>query len=201
MSVSKVRWVLLGVVATAALAGGWLATTAADAKKSEFARGTIDLGVVVSDLDRAVKFYTEAIGFKEVPGFTVDADFCTAAGLTDHQALKIRVLVLDDDVSATRLKLMEVPGAKQEKRQRAHPFAAWLQLHHNLCGRRQCDALAAGQGGRAAAGQGTGAAAGRFDAGPGALRRARSRRQPDRTDRAGALSAARGMCDRLPALV
>lgn len=114
---TRSTWVRLSAcagVAVVVLAGSWLAGTAADTKKSEFARGTIDLGVVTSDLDKAVKFYTEAIGFKELPGFTVGADFCADAGLTDHQKLDIRVLVLEDGESATRLKLMEVPGVKSK---------------------------------------------------------------------------------------
>src|ERR1700692_719973 len=74
---------------------------AAAEEKSEFARGTIDLGVVVSQIDPSVKFYTEAIGFKELPGFTVAADFCADAGLTNHLALTIRVLSLGDEPSAT----------------------------------------------------------------------------------------------------
>jgi catechol 2,3-dioxygenase-like lactoylglutathione lyase family enzyme len=92
-----------------------LTASAADAQQSEFARGTIDLGVVTSDVKKAVKFYTEAIGFKEIEGFTVDADFCADAGLTDHQKLDIRVLVLDDGPTATRLKVMQVPGVKSKK--------------------------------------------------------------------------------------
>ena len=36
-----------------------------DSSKPEFARTTIDLGMVVSDVDKAAKFYTEAIGFTE----------------------------------------------------------------------------------------------------------------------------------------
>jgi uncharacterized protein (TIGR03067 family) len=86
-----------------------------DAAKSEFARGTIDLGVVTSDVRAAVKFYTEAIGFKEIEGFSVDAQLCADAGLTDHKSLDIRVLVLDDDPAATRLKLMSLPGVKSKQ--------------------------------------------------------------------------------------
>ncbi|REK19643.1 MAG: bleomycin resistance protein [Planctomycetota bacterium] len=93
---------------------------AADSGPSPFARDTIDIGVVVGDLDRAVKFYTEAIGFKEVPGFSVDAEFCTNAGLTDGKRLDIRVLVLGDEASATRLKLMEVPSAQPKRAENAH---------------------------------------------------------------------------------
>ncbi len=111
-----VRWSVAAMLGSVVLAGGWYATRAEKATgKGEFARDTIDLGVVVSDLDAAVKFYTQAIGFREIEGFSVDADFCTDAGLTDHQKLDIRVLVLDDVPSATRLKLMEVPGVKSKK--------------------------------------------------------------------------------------
>jgi len=78
----------------------------------EFARTTIDLGMVVSDVDKSVKFYTEAIGFKEIQGFTVSAEFCVAAGLTDKQ-LDIRVLVLGEEPSGTRLKLMSAGEPKQ----------------------------------------------------------------------------------------
>lgn len=76
----------------------------------EFARTTIDLGVVVSNVDKAVEFYTKAIGFTEVKGFKVTAELAGDGGLTDRQPLDIRVLVLGDEKTATRLKLMEVPG-------------------------------------------------------------------------------------------
>ena len=82
----------------------------ADHHEGEFGSPTIDLGVVVSDLDKAVKFYTEAIGFKEVPGFTVSAEFAKDAGLTDSKELTIRVLVLGEGDGATKLKLMQVEG-------------------------------------------------------------------------------------------
>ena len=81
----------------------------------EFASPTVDLGIVVTNLDKSVKFYTDAIGFKEAPGFSVPADFCTEAGLTDNQPLKIRVLVVGDGPTATKLKLMEVPGVESKK--------------------------------------------------------------------------------------
>jgi catechol 2,3-dioxygenase-like lactoylglutathione lyase family enzyme len=109
------RRAVLGLLMAIVAGGGWLAVQAAVAPTNEFARATIDIGVVVRDLDRAVKFYTEAIGFKEIQGFSVDADFCANAGLTDHKKLDIRVLVLGDEASATRLKLMEVPSVESKK--------------------------------------------------------------------------------------
>lgn len=82
---------------------------------SEFARSTIDLGVVVSDIEKAAAFYTESIGFRELEGFNVDAGFATDTGLTDNQPLSIRVFVLGEDESATKLKLMQVPGVTSAK--------------------------------------------------------------------------------------
>ena len=88
---------------------------AGDAKKVEFASTTIDLGMVVSNVDKSVKFYTEAIGFKEVKGFDVPADYAKDVGLTDGKPLKVRVLVLGAGDAATKLKLIEFPGGKSKK--------------------------------------------------------------------------------------
>lgn len=106
---------LLCVIVAGVLAADCLRSAQAAEAKSDFVNGTIDLGVVVSNVDKSVKFYTEAIGFKEAQGFAVGADFCADAGLTDKHALSIRVLVLGDDAKATKLKLMEVPGAPNKK--------------------------------------------------------------------------------------
>ncbi len=81
----------------------------------EFARTTIDLGMVVTDVEKSVKFYTEAIGFQEVKGFTAPADLATDAGLTDKKDLTIRVLVLGEGDTATHVKLMHVDGVKTRK--------------------------------------------------------------------------------------
>ena len=86
----------------------------AHAADATFARSTIDLGTLVSNIDRSVKFYTEVIGFKEAQGFSVAADLTKDAGL-DDQPLKIRVLVLGDGPTATKLKMMEVPGVETAK--------------------------------------------------------------------------------------
>lgn len=87
----------------------------ADHHASEFASKTIDIGVVVSDIAKSVKFYTEAVGFKEVKGFKVPADFAKKSGLTDSKPLDIRVLVLGEGEGATKLKLMQVGDSKPAK--------------------------------------------------------------------------------------
>ena len=79
---------------------------------NDFPRATIDVGVHVSDIEAAADFYANVIGFTEVEGFAVAADFATAAGLTDDQPLAVRVFVLGEGESATKLKLMEVPGVE-----------------------------------------------------------------------------------------
>jgi len=96
----------------ALLVTSMLATMAAihGAEPVTFPRTTIDLGTVVSDLDKSVRFYTEGIGFRELKGFDVSADLTAAAGLTDSKPLSIRVLVLGEGSGATKLKLMQVAG-------------------------------------------------------------------------------------------
>lgn len=81
-----------------------------DTADVEFSKLTIDLGVVVSDLDAALKFYTQAIGFQDAGGFEVAADFAQHSGLTNGKALDIKVLKLGDGPGATSLKLMQVEG-------------------------------------------------------------------------------------------
>ena len=80
------------------------------AEPAAFPRTTIDLGCVVSDLDASVRFYTEGIGFRTLPGFSVEAPLAADAGLTDAKQLDITVLVLGEGEQATRLKLMQVEG-------------------------------------------------------------------------------------------
>lgn len=91
-----------------------LVTTARSASE-EFASKTIDIGVVVSDVGKAVEFYTESLGFTEVDGFSVPSDFGTDAGLTNYQPLSIRVLVLGTEEGATKLKLMQLPGVDSSR--------------------------------------------------------------------------------------
>ncbi len=112
---ARVCRIVCALVALSLFASHDSLPAAAAEPSGSFARTTIDWGVVVSDVARSVKFYTEAIGFAEAPGFSVPADFCADAGLTDKRALDIHVLVLGQGDSATKLKLMQVPGANAKK--------------------------------------------------------------------------------------
>lgn len=83
--------------------------------KVEFARTTIDVGIVVSNVEKAARFYKNALGFIEVPGFDVSEEMGTDSGLTDHQAFNVRILVLGEEESATKIKIMEFPKAPGKK--------------------------------------------------------------------------------------
>ncbi len=73
-----------------------------------FASQTIDLGVVVSDLEKSLAFYKGVVGMTEVPGFKVEGDFPKKVGLTDGAGLDIHVLVLGEGDTSTKLKVMQV---------------------------------------------------------------------------------------------
>ncbi len=109
--ISRTPKTILTVLGIAALCIAAARTDAQDTP-SEFTSATIDLGVVVSDVQESVDFYTKLIGFAEVPGFAVDEEFCRTSGLTDGHAATIRVLVLNKERGATSLKLMSLPKAE-----------------------------------------------------------------------------------------
>jgi catechol 2,3-dioxygenase-like lactoylglutathione lyase family enzyme len=73
--------------------------------------------MAVGDIEKSAKFYVEAIGFREVPGFDVPASMGVDSGLTDAGAFGVRVLVLGEGPGATKLKLIQfrnAPGAKPD---------------------------------------------------------------------------------------
>ena len=80
-----------------------------------FASQTIDLGVVVSDLEKSLAFYKGIVGMTEVPGFKVEGDFPKKVGLTDGAGLDIHVLVLGEGETATKLKVMQVKSERPAK--------------------------------------------------------------------------------------
>jgi len=102
---------VLCIVASVFLAGA----AGTGGAKSDFARTTIDLGIVVSNVEKAAQFYKNALGFTEVQGFDVSKEMGGDSGLSDYQAFRVRVLVLGDEASATKIKIMEFPKAPGKK--------------------------------------------------------------------------------------
>lgn len=96
-------------LALCALLSGFCASLT-HAAEPAFLSTTIDLGTVVTDLEKSVRFYVDVIGFKELKGFEVPADVAGGAGLTDSKPLKVQVLALGDGPGATKLKLMQIAG-------------------------------------------------------------------------------------------
>jgi len=78
------------------------------ASEEEFADTTIDIGMVVSDLEKSLAFYKDVIGMVQVgrTSFDKDADFGKRSGLTDSLPLHVEVLKLGQGAQATELKLM-----------------------------------------------------------------------------------------------
>lgn len=108
------RIVGLTGVAVAAFALGSFANQKSDSE-SRFASQTIDVGMVVGDLDKSLKFYKDVIGFTEVKGFKVPGQFALDTGLANKLELDVHVLVLGHGETATSLKLMQfksAPGAR-----------------------------------------------------------------------------------------
>lgn len=81
----------------------------------EFSKGVIDMGFVVKDAERTASFLTNAIGFKEVSGFSVSSDLGRKIGLVDGYAVKVRMFVLDDADQATRIKVLAFPQAQSKQ--------------------------------------------------------------------------------------
>ncbi len=87
------------------LAIGSLQATAQDLTQ-HFAKNTIQVGVVVEDLDKAVDFYTNVLGMVKRPGFSVDAAFAKKSGLNVGTPFDVTVLKLEDSDDAQEWKVM-----------------------------------------------------------------------------------------------
>ncbi|MFN0199059.1 MAG: VOC family protein [Planctomycetaceae bacterium] len=92
---------------------GW--NSKADDVKVEFARSTVDFGIVVSDIEKSVAFYKDVVGATELDGFDVPADFASDTGLSDKKAFHVHVLVLGEAETATKIKLMQFKDAPGKK--------------------------------------------------------------------------------------
>lgn len=106
---------VLAIISIGSLFLGGCASRSEAGTQSAFARTTIDVGIVVSDVKKSSEFYTKALGFTEVAGFDVSAEMGGGSGLTDNQPFKVRVFVLGGEPTATKIKLMEFPEASGKK--------------------------------------------------------------------------------------
>jgi lactoylglutathione lyase len=68
-------------------------------------------GICVSDLDRSLAFYTQALGFTKAEDFTVGSEFAALMGLDDVQ---LTSQFLEKDGVRLELLLFATPGAVGE---------------------------------------------------------------------------------------
>ena len=74
--------------------------------QGEFASNLIGVGVVVSDLEKSLMFYTDVIGMEVVDEFNVDEQFARISGLSRGVPFNVKVLKLENSPSANQWKLM-----------------------------------------------------------------------------------------------
>jgi catechol 2,3-dioxygenase-like lactoylglutathione lyase family enzyme len=73
---------------------------------SEFPMGSIQIGVITSDLQKSIDFYTKVIGMTKTGAFSVDETFAAKSGLTGGLRIDVTVLKLKDDPEAAEWKLL-----------------------------------------------------------------------------------------------
>ncbi len=83
------------------------------ASPDEFSSTTIGIGVVCSDVEKSLNFYTNVIGMIKTGEFEVDADFAQKSGLSNGVAFHVDVLRLGDSDDATQWKLMSFSDKAQ----------------------------------------------------------------------------------------
>lgn len=89
--------------------------------QSEFSSNTIGVGVVVTDIEKALDFYLNVIGMKKVGEFDVDQEFGKISGLTGGVPFHVDVLKLEDAQEANQWKLMSFG------KEAGHPRPKYIQ--------------------------------------------------------------------------
>ncbi len=95
-----------------------LAVCAGVGSEKDFSNKVINIGMIVSDLEKSVSFYKDVIGMVQVDrkSFDVDADFGKRSGLTDSLPIHVEVLKLGSGEGATEFKLMTF-GERSKKQE------------------------------------------------------------------------------------
>ena len=91
----------------------------ATAAQGEVSKPVIDIGMVVKDSERTAQFLTNVVGFKEVRGFSVNAEVARKIGLIDGYPAEVRVFMLEGTEPATRIKVLSFPKAQGKQADQA----------------------------------------------------------------------------------
>lgn len=98
---------------------------------------TIDVGVVVDDLDASLQFYREVLGMEQRRTIDISKDFGQRSGLTGGQPTEIRVLTLGEGEGATEWKLMSFsdgPDATSESNITDQQGMQYITIHVDQLG-------------------------------------------------------------------
>ena len=86
--------------------------------QGEFSSGTISVGVVVTDLEKSIDFYTNVMGMVNTGGFEVQEDFARRSGLSNGVPFEVTVMKLIDAEEATQWKLLSFGNKAGHKTQK-----------------------------------------------------------------------------------
>jgi catechol 2,3-dioxygenase-like lactoylglutathione lyase family enzyme len=89
--------------------------------QSNFTSKLIGMGVVVSDLEKSLDFYTNVIGMVKAYNFTINEDFSKRSGLSNGVPATVTVLKLENSPEANEWKLMSFG------KQATHPKQNFIQ--------------------------------------------------------------------------
>ena len=109
----------LGLAALLLTIGLSALTPLTTAAEGEFSKPVIDIGMLVKDSERTAQFLTNVVGFKEVRGFSVNAEVGRKIGLVDGYPAEARVFVLEGTEPATRIKVLSFPKAQGKEADQA----------------------------------------------------------------------------------
>lgn len=98
---------ICGAIAWVGLTGCAETAARAPVGTAGFASSTVDIGIVVSDIERSAAFYKHALGLTELPGFDVPEAMAGDAGLSAYKPFHVRVFVTSNSPKATKIKLMQ----------------------------------------------------------------------------------------------
>lgn len=79
-------------------------------KKNENRVNTVDVGVVVSDLERSLNFYTNVLGMEQIGTWHSSKEMSTAYDINSGKAFDIIDLKLDCEGYVLKYKLNNTPG-------------------------------------------------------------------------------------------
>jgi catechol 2,3-dioxygenase-like lactoylglutathione lyase family enzyme len=82
--------------------------------QDDYEKTAISIGVVVSNLETSLDFYTNIMGMEETGELDLDGSFGKVSGLTGGKPLLVKILKLKNSPDATELKLVSFGNEKTD---------------------------------------------------------------------------------------